>query len=303
MPDTVPSTRPSTCAEAPEITRPAARRPADADHPDRRRPAAGRASDVTDGEIRARGVPIGDLIGSAGYVDMLFFQLLDRYPTEQERAMTEAYLVSLCEHGVTSPSTHGARVAASVRAPFASCAVSFIAAASGPYHFGALERAMDELGELERTGEDPARFVDRRLASGTRVWGYGHRFHKSAGAPPTDPGTLARLGELADPRVRRLIEVADALGWDRPHLRRVRAVGRLLYGRKRIPINIDGVGAGLLLDMGFDPETALLFVMIGRLPNIARLYAEEHRQTPNRFVALATRDDPGFDRTTDRDQD
>ena len=253
---------------------------------------------VRDGAIIARGVPIGDLIGSLGFVDMLFFQLQARLPTGSERRMMEAYLVSLCEHGVTSPSTHGARVAASVRAPFAASAVSFIAGAMGPYHFGALERAMLELLELEAAGEATDAFVGRRIAAGERIWGYGHRFHKSA----CDPDAPGAVGEDADPRVRRLLALGDELGWEGRHLRRVREIGRELNRRKRIPINIDGVAAGLLLDMGFAPEIALLFVIIGRLPNIARLHGEEQSLTPNRFTALATRTDPGFDRTVDREQ-
>ena len=212
--------------------------------------------------------------------------------------MMNAYLVSLCEHGVTSPSTHGARVAASVRAPFAASAISFIAGALGPYHFGALERAMDELIELDRTGETPEQFVERHAAAGERIWGYGHRFHKSEPGPDAE----APHHECVDPRVRALTQLADELAWQGQHLANVREIGRLLYQRKRVPINIDGVAAGLLLDMGFDPGAAMLFVIVGRLPNIARLHREEQDETPNRFTALATRHDPGFDRTVDREQ-
>lgn len=255
------------------------------------------SSVVRDGEILARGVPIGELISDCSFIDMLFFQLQARRPTPDEARMMNAYLVSLCEHGVTSPSTHGPRVAASVRAPFAAAAIGFISAAMGPYHFGALQLAMEELLELEQTNETPEQFLTRRAIVGRRVWGYGHRFHKSTGEP--DP--QRSLAEDADPRVRRLIALADEMGWAGKHLATVRRIGRLLHERKRIPINIDGVAAGLLLDMGFHPESALLFVMIGRLPNIARLHDEEQAESPNRFTALATREDPGFDRTVDRD--
>lgn len=255
---------------------------------------------VRDGEIIARGVPVESLIGSMSYPDMLFFQLQARTPTSAERTLLNAYLVSLCEHGLTSPSTHGPRVAASVRSPFAATAISFIASAMGPYHFGALGLAMRELIELESSGEDIEAFIDRRASAGQRIWGYGHRFHKSTASP--DPDDSRPRNELADPRVGALIALADELDWGGTHLRRVREIGRVLHRRKSIPINIDGLGAGILLDMGFAPDSAMLFVIIGRLPNIARLHAEEQQQTPNRFTALATRHDPGFDRTVERDQ-
>ncbi|MEZ6317486.1 MAG: citrate/2-methylcitrate synthase [Phycisphaerales bacterium] len=268
------------------------------------RPAPCGESAVLDGELLVRGVPIGRFVGAVGFVEMVFFQVLGRYPSEVERAMTEAYLVSLCEHGVTSPSTHGARVAASVRAPFAVCAINFISGAMGAYHFGALERAMEEIGSLVAEGRDIEGFLDGCDAAGRRVWGFGHRFHKSAQRASVPVGVdVASVRELADPRVRRLVELADELGWGGEHVRAVRAIGRRLYERKGVPINIDGLGAGILLDMGFVPSDAMLFVILGRLANMARLYREEQGRTPNRFVALATREDAGFDRTTDREQD
>ncbi len=260
-------------------------------------------SAVLDGEILARGIPIGQLVGRVSYVDMLFFQTQARYPSRAEAVLMEAYLVSLCEHGVTSPSTHGARVAASVRAPFAASAINFISAAMGGYHFGALELAMEEIGGVARAGIEPERYVEERLTRGERLWGFGHRFHKSAGAGDGDPGSIQRLQEQTDPRVRRLIELADQLEWDGPHVALVRRFGRLLYERKRVPINVDGIAAGLLLDMGFDPRIGMLFVALGRLSNIARLYLEEHERPANRFVGLASREDPTFNRTVDRDLD
>lgn len=272
---------------------------------DHRPPACG-ASAVLDGEVLARGVPIGKLMGSVSYVEMIFFQVQGRYPSRDERALMETYLVSLCEHGVTSPSTHGARVAASVGAPFAACAVNFITAAMGKYHFGALEMAMAQLQEIaacQESGVGLEAFIEEKLAKGERLWGFGHRFHKSADAASLDPSSLAELQEGTDPRVRKLLELADELKWTGKHVAVVRRLGRLLYQRKGVPINVDGVGAGLLLDMGFDPRIAMLFVVLGRLSNMARLYLEEQEEKPNRFVGLASREDPTFDRTVDRELD
>jgi len=254
-------------------------------------------SRVGDGEIFARGIPIEGLVGELTFVEMLYFQLQARMPEAHESQMLEAYLVSLCEHGVTSPSTHGARVASSVRAPFGASAMGFIAGAMGEFHFGALERAMRDLQQLNELGISAEEFVEHRLEEGQRIWGYGHRFHRSEPGPPPS----ATVQEDRDPRVRALLALADELEWRGEHLRRVREIGRALHERKGVPINIDGVAAGLLLDMGFRPEIALLFVVLGRLPNIARLHQEEQSETPNRFTGLATRNDPTFDRVVDRE--
>lgn len=262
-------------------------------------------SAVLDGDLHARGVPIGRFIGGVSYVDMLFFQTQARYPSREEALLMEAYLVSLCEHGVTSPSTHGLRVAASVGAPFAACAVNFITAAMGQYHFGALEKAMAQIGELAQSGlnGDAAIdvYIEASLSRGERLWGFGHRFHKSAGSAKLDERALGELQEKTDPRVRSLLVMVDELGWAGPHVALVRTLGRRLYVRKGVPINIDGLAAGLLLDMRFDARIAMLFVVLGRLSNMARLYLEEQEERPNRFVGLACRGDPNFDRTVDRD--
>lgn len=265
------------------------------------RPLPRGESAVLDGDILARGVPIGEFVGRVSFIDMLFFQTQGRYPATAEATLMEAYLVELCEHGVTSPSTHGVRVAASVGAPFGACAVNFISAAMGPYHFGALERAMEQIRSIARSGESPEAVIDAHLARGERLWGFGHRFHKSAGAANLDARALSQLQEQTDPRVRALLRLADELEWGGEHLALVRRVGRELYRRKQVPINVDGVAAGILLDMGFDPGIAMLFVVLGRLPNMARLFTEERRHRPNRFVGLASRADPTFDRTVDRD--
>ena len=174
-------------------------------------------------------------------------------------------------------------------------------AAMGKYHFGALELAMEQLRDLAASGESIATFVESRLARGERLWGFGHRFHKSANEASHPANSLEELQERADPRVRRLLELTDELGWSGPHVALGRQLGRLLFERKGVPINIDGLAAALLLDMGFDPKIAMLFVVLGRLANMARLYTEEQAERPNRFVGLACRTDPTFDRTVDRE--
>jgi len=46
----------------------------------------------------------------------------------------------------------------------------------------------------------------------------------------------------------------------------VREIGALLYERKGVPINIDGLAAVLLLDMGFDPHAGRLFIIVEDCP-------------------------------------
>ena len=202
-------------------------------------------SQVGNGQILVKGNLIEDVTRQLTYVEMLFFQLQDRLPTLKEKIMLSHYLVSLCEHADTSPSTHGARVASNVGASFSSSAISFIAGASGLYHFGALEKAMQEIRFITDNMLDVGAYVTDKLSSGERIWGFGHRFHRTENSPNIDCLEYDALGEKKDPRVRVLFEIADEIGWEGNHLRIVRDIGKILYQEKGLPINIDGVGAGL----------------------------------------------------------
>jgi len=208
--------------------------------------------------------------------------------------MMNHYLVSLCEHADTSPSTHGARVASNVGATFPVSAMMFVGGASGEYHFGALENAMNEIKNISDNVRDLDDYVVNKIENKERVWGFGHRFHRTDKHPDLENKVYESLGEKKDPRVKVLLELADELGWEGKYLSTVREVGSLLYDKKQIPINVDGVAAGLLLDMNFPSEVALLFPIIGRLPMIARLHVEERNASTNRFVGLVDRNDPHY---------
>mgnify|MGYP001773858777 CR=1 FL=1 len=54
---------------------------------------------------------------------------------------------------------------------------------------------------------------------------------------------------------------------------------------KPIPINVDGVIAALILEMGFDPRMASAFFLISRtLGLVAHVYEETVRERPFRTV-------------------
>jgi citrate synthase len=249
---------------------------------------------VGNSRIIARGHPIETLTRRLSFADMIFYQVQGRLPTETEETMLNHYIVSLAEHGDTSPSTHGARVTSNVGGTFSMAAINFVSGASGRYHFGALEYAMEEIQTVADQCLDISNYVQGKIDRREKASGFGHRFHRTDTRHDLPAEQYDCLAERKDPRVNVLLELADSMQWDGRYLRTVREIGRVLYDKKQIPINVDGVGAGLLLDMSFPPAIAALFPIIGRLPMIARYHLAERCEPTNRFVDLVDRTDPRY---------
>src|SRR5690606_42131685 len=83
-----------------------------------------------------------------------------------------------------------------------------------------------------------------------RLPGLGHRVH-------TD-----------DPRTVRLLEMAKSLGVAGKHVAMIEAIADA-YAQgsgRRLPVNVDGAIASILLDLGIAPELGNTFFMITRVP-------------------------------------
>lgn len=113
-------------------------------------------------------------------------------PTETAEHALDAYLATVCEHGLNA-STFAARIAASTRAGLASAVIAGLSALKGPLHGGAPGPVLDMLNAI---GEpDKARaWLTAALARGDRLMGFGHRIYK-----------------VRDPRADALKSAVDAL--------------------------------------------------------------------------------------------
>jgi citrate synthase len=89
----------------------------------------------------------------------------------------DAYWISAAEHGMNA-STFTARVIASTGADVAACLSGAVGAMSGPLHGGAPSRAIQMIEGVEELG-DAERYVDRVLARGERLMGFGHRVYRA----------------------------------------------------------------------------------------------------------------------------
>ena len=228
-------------------------------------------TDVQPNRLSTRGYNQEELITNLSYAEMVFLILKGRLPKENESKMFNHILVSFCDHGVTPPSTQAARIIASSGANLNN-AVAGGLLSFGKNHAGAIEKAMNLFQNSIKTlklGETDPDDVNKKIArlaidivnqyesKSRRIPGFGHRYHDK------------------DPRAVRLLDLAileSAIG---PHTKLALVIESILSERKGICLNVDGVNAGLLSDMGFDSQMGLGIFMIGRLPGlIAHSYEE-----------------------------
>jgi citrate synthase len=148
----------------------------------------------------------------------------------------DAYMTTVIDNGL-SASTFAARVIISTRASLASAVVGAYGAFTGALHGGAPGLALDLLDEVANSGDDVDATIERRLAAGERLMGFGHRVFR-----------------LRDPRADMLRAALLRLDPNSPRLafaqRVERAAVAALERRKpgrRLEANIE-MDAALLLD-------------------------------------------------------
>lgn len=214
------------------------------------------------------------LIGQVSFVDMVWLMLREQRPTEAQRRLLEAALVSAVDHGPQAPSIAAARMAAT-------CGVGLNNAVAtgvnllGDVHGGAGQQCMELLAGLEDEisgGADPDSAAERIVAEHRNarrpVPGFGHRFHPRD--PRRDPllalaGEAAEAGEISGRALRAgtALEAALARGRSRP-----------------VPMNIDGATAIIYRELGFAAELGRgLFVLSRSVGILSHAWEEKSAGT------------------------
>jgi citrate synthase len=161
---------------------------------------------------------------------------------EEVRAL-DTYFTTVAENGLGN-SSFAARVTISSRASLASAVVSAYCAFTGPLHGGAPGPVLDMLDEIAASGDIDG-WLERRLAAGERLMGFGHRVFR-----------------IRDPRADVLRDAVARLGRDAGRLtfaaeverRAVAALARHKPDRA-LQSNIE-MNAALLLDAVGVPRDA-----------------------------------------------
>lgn len=222
-------------------------------------------SGIIDGEAHIHGYKITDLIDQISFTDAIWLELKGELPTDKERAMLDAILISTIDNGLGPPSVTNARNSASAGNPM-QAAVAAGVLGIGEYHGGAIE----ECARLLQMGLSSEKLVEKVLGSGDRIPGFGHKVYKDE-----------------DPRARQIFEKAKALGFYGEHCELARAVEVELekVKGKKIIINVDGAIAAVVSDMGFDYRLGKGFFIIGRVVGlVAHIFEEYVREKPFRRV-------------------
>jgi citrate synthase len=231
--------------------------------------------DARDGHIRLRGYDVSALMTGRTFTDTIFLLHQSRLPSPAERALLDAVLTGVADHGSGAPSCATARLALSGNRQSLSAAVAAGLLAVGDDHGGAGLGCMELIAEgvaLMRTdgvsmADAAAQVVAQARQAGRRLPGFGHRVHS------TDPRTailfgLAERGGIAGDGVAFVTALEQAIA----------------TAVKPLPINIDGALAAVLHDMGFAPAFGRFVFLIGRVAGLTAEVGEElAREKPMRI--------------------
>jgi citrate synthase len=201
--------------------------------------------DIAPGMIRIRGYSIEELIGRISFPAMIWLTLRGELPSQAEADLFGAVLVAGVDHGPQAPSIAIARMAMTCGVGLNNAMASGVNAL-GDVHGGAGQQCMELLARIrerqargvaleQAVGEELESF---RKQHGAFIPGFGHRFHA------VDP-RAARLSELLRQAARMGVVSGAHLAIGEAVQKQVRP------GPKPLPMNVDGITAVVLLELGF----------------------------------------------------
>jgi citrate synthase len=211
-----------------------------------------------------------EVMGRLTLTELAYLLVTHREPTEAQRRLLDAVLVSLADHGLT-PSALAARLtytgapeavqgavaagllgAGSVFLGPTGDTAEFLAAALDAGGAGATDEAA-----LRRVAEAA---VAARREAGLRVPGLGHPIHRQQ-----------------DPRTPRLYALAVDEGLLGPHLRLLELVAEVHeeVSGNQLPINGAGAAGAALADLGVPPGSVRGFALLARTAGLVAHLAEE----------------------------
>lgn len=223
-------------------------------------------SGIIDGEVHLHGYKITDLIDKVSFTDAIWLELKGELPTDKEKAMLDAILISTMDNGMGPPSVTNARNSASAGNPM-QAAVAAGVLGVGEAHGGAIE----ECARLLQMGLSAEKLIEKVVSTGDRIPGFGHKIYKDE-----------------DPRATQIFQKAKDLGFYGEYCELVKEVERKLeeLKGKRIVINVDGAISAVVSDMGFDYRLGKGFFLIGRVVGlVAHIFEEIVREKPYRRIS------------------
>lgn len=187
-------------------------------------------------------------------------------PADTAAAALDTSLLLYLEHGFNA-STFACRVVASTLADLHAALTAGVAALSGPLHGGANEHAMrmlEEIGSVDAVDD----YLDRELAAGRKIMGFGHRVYRTE-----------------DPRSTHLREMSKRLGesmGDASWYELSRAVEAAMRERKGLYCNVDFYCATVYRSLGIPLDLFTPLFALGRTGGWAAHVMEQYED--NRLI-------------------
>lgn len=236
-----------------------------------------RISRVLPGKVLIRGYSHERLIGNRSYAEGVFLTLRGELPTEAEARMTDALLMSLLDHAFVAASVMAARYCASGNPQLIPAAAAGLLTAGtntiSPQH-GAqfIDDAWKRMkAEGLSRSETARRIVAEVRAAKQRIPGFGHPTHKGDDFRAVQLRTIAAECGFLGERMRLYEEI---------HAEFLRSTGKA-----GICINVDGMLACIMTEMGFAPLEMAALAALAVMPGILAHVIEEIRHgKPLRIV-------------------
>lgn len=215
---------------------------------------------------------VDDIIGRYGFTEMLYFHLTNRFPTPEQARILDSCLVTLMEHGIT-PSSLIARLVADSVPNQMQVAVAAGLTVVGDVFVGTMEGCAAILKRGVDQGGDPDIFcrqvVEEHHASGRRLPGFGHPFHK-----PDDPRT---------PKLFAFARTQGVGGRYIAMIERLSAALDASAGRHQT-INATGAVAALLLEIDLPADMFRGVALVSRCGGLLAHVQEERREPSARRI-------------------
>lgn len=224
-------------------------------------------SKVVPGNCFIRGYPHGEVIENLSYGEALFLTLKGRLATDREERMLNAILNALTEHQFDAGTVTTARHIVS----------------GNPQLIPGMAGALLVIGEHTTQPQDAADLINNALETQKKE---GLTIEEVAGrivgeyrqAKKRFPGFGHPLHREGDYRTTSLRKVAEKIGYIGEKVKMYEAIHKefvKVTGKTNIPINVDGMMACLMLEMGFDPIEMTGISALSVLPGIIAHAIEE----------------------------
>lgn len=221
--------------------------------------------------ITVRGEDLcNDLIGQIDFVDYFWLLVTGARPAAPQRAVTNACLVAIAEHGLV-PSVQAARMTLAAGPDAWQGAV-----AAGLLGMGTVVAGSSEVAALFLV-----RLIEESRASGTDIEAVCRAsLEELKRTRQKVPGLGHPQHSAGDPRADRLLEIAAREGVVGEHISALRALARLAPGiiGRPLPINVSGAIPAVMLDAGWPVEAMKGIPLLARTAGLIAHLLEETRR-------------------------